>query len=73
MQTAGFNFPPATYLVLPETELQGSEFGGGWWRWWNRKAQAERWSGGNCPGRCGLGVRPVEGGRGRGVSEAPEV
>lgn len=61
MQTAGFNFPLATYLVLPETELPGSEFGGGWW-WWNRKAQAERWSGGNCPGRCGFGVRPVGGG-----------
>lgn len=29
MQTAGFNFPPATYLVLPETELPGSVFGGG--------------------------------------------
>lgn len=29
MQTAGFNFPLATYLVLPETELPGSEFGGG--------------------------------------------
>lgn len=28
MQTAGFNFPLATYLVLPETELPGSEFGG---------------------------------------------
>lgn len=29
MQTAGFNFPLATYLVLPEAELPGSEFGGG--------------------------------------------
>lgn len=39
---------------------RGRSFAGAW-RWWNRKAQAERWSGGNCPGRCGFGVRPVGG------------
>lgn len=70
MQTAGFNSPLAIYLVLPEAELPGSEFG---WALWNRKALAERWSAGNSSGRCGFRVSPVEGGQGRGVSEAPEV
>lgn len=49
---------------------RGSEF---WWRLWNRKAQAGRWSAGNCSGRCSFRGSPVEGGQGRGVSEAPEV
>lgn len=50
---------------------RGSEF---WWALWNRKkVQADRWSAGNCSGRCSFRVRPVEGGQGRGVSEAPEV
>lgn len=43
---------------------RGRSLAGGW-RWWNRKAQAERWSGGNCPGRCGFGVRPVGGRAGK--------
>lgn len=53
MQTAGFNSPLATYLVLPEAELAVSVFGlegagggrGDGSELWNRKAQADRWPG----------------------------
>lgn len=70
MQTAGFNSPLETYLVLPEAELRGSEF---WWRLWNRKAPADRWSGGNCSGRRYLRVRLVEAGGEEACRETFEV